>query len=285
MHFSYYCFCLIAFIARFIPLRLGYFLAGCGGDVLFLLSKKRRQIVGRNILRAKDQAENNRKIRLKVRHVFRNAAKNYLDLMKMSQINWGKLDSKVKIEGMHHLTQAVNNGKGVIIATAHLGNFEFGAHVIASRGVEMVILVEAFDTVPLLRKIVHLRRGKGVKILSVGTSGMKEGLRTLRRGGTVTIVCDRDLQGNGMKIPFLGQETSFPVGAVDLALRTGAAIVPVFSLRKPHNKTSIFVEPPITMSESENHHQALKANLERLVATLEKYIRKYPEQWVVLEPV
>jgi phosphatidylinositol dimannoside acyltransferase len=285
LHFSYCCFCLIAFIARFIPLRLGYFLAGCGGDVLFLFSTKRRQIVGTNIRRTKDQSENSRKIKLKVRHVFRNAAKNYLDLMKMSQVNFGKLDNRVKIEGLHHLTRAVNDGKGVIIATAHLGNFEFGAHVIASRGVDMMILVEAFDKAPLLRKIVALRRGKGVRILSVGPSGMKEGLRTLRRGGTVTIVCDRDLQGSGMKIPFLGQETSFPVGVVDLALRTGAAVVPIFSLRKPHNRTSIFVEPPLKISQNENRDQALKANLARLVATLEKYIRKYPEQWVVLEPI
>jgi KDO2-lipid IV(A) lauroyltransferase len=200
-------------------------------------------------------------------------------------MNLKNLDGKVRIEGMHHLTRAVNNGKGVIIATAHLGNFEFGARVIAAQGIEMMILIEAFDSGPFLRKLAVLRRGKGVRIFPVGIGGLKEAIQTLRGGGTVTIVCDRDLQGNGIKTPFFGKETSFPVGVVDLALRTGAVIVPIFSLRGSKNTTSIFIEPPLKLSDIENRDQDLRADLEGLIAILEKYIRKYPEQWVVLEPI
>ena len=155
--------------------------------------------------------------------------------------------------------------------------------MIASRGIDMMILVEAFNSTPFLRKLVALRRRNGVRILPVGMGGMKEGIQTLRRGGTVAIVCDRDIQGNGIKVKFLGEETSFPVGVVDLALRTGAAVVPMFSLRSPNNTTSIFVEPPLKLSDIQDHDQALRASLKCLVAILEKYIHTYPEQWVVLE--
>lgn len=284
MDIKYSGLCLAAFIARFIPMRLGYFLAECGGDTFFLLSVKRRNNVSNNIQHALGPDYNKRKIRRKTRDVFRNAARNYLDSMKLSQIKWENQGGKVKIEGMHHLIRAVSSGKGVIIATAHLGNFEFGAHVIASGGIEMMILVEAFNSTPFLRKLVELRSGNGVKILPVDMTGIKEGIQTLRGGGTVAIVCDRDLKGNGIKTKFLGEETTFPVGVVNLALRTGATIVPIFSLRESNNNTLIFVEPPLELSEMENHDQALKANLECLIAVLEKYIRTYPEQWVVLEP-
>lgn len=285
MDFKYYGLCLAVLMARFIPMRLGYFLAERGGDAFFLLSAKRRNNISNNVQRATGPDKNKRKILQKTHCVFKNAAKNYFDLTKLSQMDWKNLDGKVTIERMYHLTRAINEGKGVIIATAHLGNFEFGAHVIASKGVNMMILVEAFESNPLLRKLVALRRRIGVRILPVGIGGMKEGIRTLRRGGTVTIVCDRDIQGNGIKVKFLGEETSFSVGAVDLALRTGAAIVPVFSLRKSNNTTSIFVEPPLKLTNIENHDQAVRANLECLVAIFEKYIRAYSEQWVVLEPI
>jgi lauroyl/myristoyl acyltransferase len=55
-------------------------------------------------------------------------------------------------------------------------------------------------------------------------------------------------------------------------------------LRGAHNTTSVFIEPPLILADFENHDQALKANLQRLVVILEKYLRTYPEQWVVMEP-
>jgi lauroyl/myristoyl acyltransferase len=285
MNSKYWGLCLVAGIARFIPLQFGYWLADRGGDMFFLLSTRRRNMVGNNIQRAIG-IENKNTLTRQVRYVFRNAAKNYFDLTKLSQMNLKNLDGQVKIEGMPHLTGAVNNGKGVIIATAHLGNFEFSAHVVAAQGFEMMILIEDFDdSNPFLRKLAGLRRGTGVRIFPVDMMGLKECLKTLRRGGIVTIVCDRDLQGNGIKTLFFGEETTFPVGVVDLALRTGAAIVPIFGLRGPKNTTSIFIEPPLNLADSENPDQAIKANLEVLVAVLEKYIRKYPDQWVVLEPI
>jgi len=283
MSIKYYSLCIAAFFARIVPMRLGYFLAGCGGGIIYLVSGDRRRKVGSNIQRAMGVGANRSEIKRKTRQVFKNAAKNYFDLFKLSRTNLGKMNGKVTIEGMQNLTQAFNEGKGVIIATAHLGNFEFGAHVVASHGFEMMVLVEDFNNTPFLEKVSRMRQGKGVRIFPVGIGSMKEGIRTLRRGGIMTIVCDRDLDGTGIKIPFLGQETSFPVGVVDMALRTGAAIVPIFSLRGPGNTTSIYIEPPLKQSGGSNRDQAERENLESLVAIIEKYIKKYPEQWVVLE--
>jgi lauroyl/myristoyl acyltransferase len=286
MDFKFYGLSLAAFLARVVPLRSGYFLAERGGDVFFLLSRKRRTAVYNNILRATGAPQNKNQIRREVRYVFRNAAKNYFDITKLAQMDLENTDGKVKIEGLEHLTAAVKAGKGVIIATAHLGNFEFAAHVVAARGFEMKILIEAYDdSNPFLRKLAGMRQGKNIKILPVDMRGMKECLKSLLRGGTVTIVCDRDLQGSGLKTAFFGRETSFPVGVVDLAFRTGAAVVPIFSLRGPHNTTTIVVEPSLKLIETGDPDEALKANLASLVAVLEKYIRKCPEQWVVLEPI
>jgi len=82
------------------------------------------------------------------RSVFRNMAKNYFDLTKLSQFRFDKLDGRVTIEGWHHLVEAVANARGTIIATAHLGNFELAAQLLALRGIEMTIFVEDFNGKP-----------------------------------------------------------------------------------------------------------------------------------------
>jgi len=285
MHFKYYTLCLVNLVSRLVPVRVGYFIADRGGDIFYHFSRKRRANIAGNIQRVMDQKEDPATLRRQVRCVFRNAAKNYFDLTRLAYVDLDNLDGRVKIEGLDNLSGAASRGKGVVLATAHLGNFETSAHIVASRGYDMTIPVEAYEDTPFLRKLAGLRSGKRVRIVPVGVKGIKECLQTLHRGGIVTIVCDRDLQGNGIKAEFFGKPTSFPPGPVDLAMRTGAVVVPCFSLRGPKNTTRIYFEPPLKMSDNENHDQALKANLASLVAVMEKYIRQYPDQWVVLEPI
>ncbi len=276
---------LASVVVRFLPIRVGYFLAECGGYALFLLSARRRNIVGDNIKRVLGVELDKRRLRRKVCGIFKNTAKSYFDLINLSQLRFKNLERSVTIEGWHHLTKAVANAKGTIIATAHLGNIEFAAQVLAARGIEMTVFVEPFDSTPALRKIAELRRKNMCKLLPVSMGAMRDGLQILRRGGTLTIFCDRDVQGNGLKVKFFGEETSLPVGAVSLALRTGATIVPIFSVRKSSNRFAIYIEPPLRLVANGNRSQSVRANLERLVAIMERYIRQYPEQWMVLEPV
>jgi lauroyl/myristoyl acyltransferase len=284
MDWRYYGLCLAVPLAQHLPTSLGYFLADRGGDVFYLSSTRRRGSVMHNIRRAVQADASPGTTQPKARIVFENASKNYFDLTRLPQIDFDHLERQFTIVGMPHYVAAQDAGKGVIIATAHLGNYEYCSHILAAQGIEMLILVENFVKNPFLRKLVELRRKSGIRILPVNISGIKEALQTLRRGGTVLIVFDRDLQGNGLKVKFFGVETPFPVGVVDLALRTGAAIVPKFGLRGPRNRTSIYIESPLKIASYENRDQALRTTLESLVAILERYIRHYPEQWVVLEP-
>ena len=220
-----------------------------------------------------------------MRSVFINIAKNYFDLTKLSKLRFENLEESVSIEGWHHLAKAVTDRSGVIIASAHLGNFEFMAQFLVLRGINMTIFVEPFDSTPFLRCIAKLRERNGARMLPVSTGALRESLQILRHGGTIGIVCDRDIQGNGLKVNFFGGETSLPLGAVNLALRTGAAIVPIFSVRKSGNRFAIYIEPPLRLVDTGNRGHSVRANLGKLVAIMERYIRQYPEQLVMLEPI
>jgi len=220
-----------------------------------------------------------------IRSVFKHMAKNYFDLTKLSQLKLDKLEDNVTIDGWHHLAEAATNAKGTIIASAHLGNFDFAAQVMALRGIKMTIFVEDFYSSPFLRNVAKLRQRNGTGIIPVSKGTLREGLQILRNGGIIVLVCDRNIQRTGLKVNFFGEETLLPVGAVSLALRTGAAIVPIFGVRQPNNRYSIYIEPPLRLSDNGNRSHSLKTGLENLTAVMEKYIRQYPEQWVVLEPI
>ncbi|MFC2068733.1 lysophospholipid acyltransferase family protein [Chloroflexota bacterium] len=272
-------------VARFLPMQVGYFLAGCGGDIFFLFSARHRNIISNNIKHILGVKLDKQSLRQKVRIVFKNMAKNYFELTKLPQLRSGKLGRSVKIEGWHHLIRAISSGKGTIIASVHLGNFEFAAQVLAMRGIKMTIIVEEFNSTPFLRCIAQLRQRNGNRILPLSASALRDCLQTLRHGGTVVIVCDRDIQGNGLKVKFFGEEASLPSGAISLALRTGATVVPLFCVRKPSNQLAICIESPLELVYSRNRSHSVRANLERFVAIMEDYIYQYPEQWVVREPI
>ncbi|MFC1961689.1 lysophospholipid acyltransferase family protein [Chloroflexota bacterium] len=285
MYIRYNILRLVAKTARFIPMRLGYNIAAVCGDALFLFSAKRRKIVVDNIKHIPGLKTDKRLQRGTVRSVFKHMAKNYFDLTKLSHLKLAKLKDNVTIDGWHHLAEAATNSKGTIIASAHLGNFDFASQVMAFRGIKMTIFVEDFYSSPFLRNVAKLRQRNGTRIIPVSKGTLREGLQILRNGGTIVLVCDRNIQRTGLKVNFFGEETLLPVGAVSLALRTGAAIVPIFSVRQPNNRYSVYIEPPLRLSDNGNRSHSLKTGLENLTAVMEKYIRRYPEQWVVLEPI
>lgn len=272
-------------VARIVPMRLGYSLAQIVGDAFYLLLARQRRIVSENLNYVMGESSNEEQSQQKTRGVFRSMTKSYFELIKLPYLNFETMGQDVTVHGYQHLETAVNNGKGTIIATAHLGTFEMCAHILAARGIKMTIFVEEFDSSPFLSHVAELRGGNGVKIVPIGPGTLRESLRLLRDGGTVTIVCDRDIQGTGTKARFFGEETLLPVGAINLALRTGATIIPVFSVRQASHQSEVFIEPPLDMIDIGKHSRSVKENLEKLVAVMEKYIRQYPEQWIVMEPV
>ena len=89
---------------------------------------------------------------------------------------------------------------------------------------------------------------------------------------------------DGLKINLFGEETSLPVGAVRIAMRTGAAVVPAFNLRVKGNQYEVFFEPAIEINP-DNGQENLEKNMFNLVQALEKMIKTCPEQWVVLSDI
>jgi KDO2-lipid IV(A) lauroyltransferase len=130
-----------------------------------------------------------------------------------------------------------------------------------------------------------LRSTHGPRYEDVGFSGVAAAIRHLRKGGgCLAITIDRDIQGNGAVLPFFGIPTRMPLGAVDLAARTGAVLMPGYC-RRTGDGFEVTFEDPIELADTGDRRADELTNAQALIARAEEWIRSDPGQWMVLEPI
>lgn len=284
---TYYALRWASCVLPLVPLRLGYFLARLGGDIAYLFNTRGRGAVRSNLVRVLGSNISERRLGSVTRQVFRNAAKNYFDLLRVPRSDLRQVENRLIIHNGHYLEEAIGKGRGVILATAHFGNFDFVGQVLAERNLRVTAIAEPLHPPRLFDFITGLRSSRGISFIPTGTANLRKVVRALHRGEIVGIAYDRDLQGKGLEMRFFGQDTTIPLGVVSLGLRTGAVIVPAFVVRQPDDSFVAYVEPPLGINgqadmDREDREQS---GLEKLVRILECYIGRYPEQWIVFQPI
>jgi len=279
----YYAFILAEHTLSRLPKRVGYLIATLVGYIVYLLSPRLRGSIAGNIKHVLGPETGDAAIRRVVRGVLRNTAKNYLDLISIPRMKPKEIKRQVTPHGVHHLADAFAKGKGVVIVTAHFGSFDVAVQLLAVHSVRTTILVEALEPERLLDHVVSLRRNKGLNVIPAKSGALQAMLGSLRKGEVVLLACDRDVTGEAPKTLFFGEETRLPDIAVRIALRTGAAIIPVFNLRRDNGHYDVYVEPPIEVVS--NGSGTVAEHMNQVIRVMEKYIKSCPEQWAVLEPV
>jgi lauroyl/myristoyl acyltransferase len=199
-----------------------------------------------------------------------------LDLSREQLI--GQIDS---IEGRQNYEAARALRKGAILATAHMGSFEAGAAALLSRERAMHVVFKR-DATRFEQVRSSLREKLGV-IEAPVDDGWAMWLRlreALNRDEVVMMQADRVMPGQkGSVVSLLFGHVELPTGPIRLALASGAPIVPVFAIRTRRGKISIHIEPHIVVEPSDDvPHPALI----RFASVLERFVREYPEQWLLL---
>jgi KDO2-lipid IV(A) lauroyltransferase len=252
-------------------------------DIVYVLSPALRAAVTDNMRHVLESDADNAALKQAVRGVLRNAARNYFDLIKIPHMKLSDIESCMTVHGWHNLEDALKRGKGVILVTAHLGSFDMGAQILIARSIGTTVLVEPLEPAALLGHVTALRESKGLTFVPVQLGMLRIVIQLLRRGEVVLIACDRDIGRDGLKAIFFGEETTLPAGAVRIAMRTGAAVVPAFNLRRDDDGYDVYFEPAVEIIAGGN--QAVARNMEQITSVMEKYIKTCPEQWVVLSPI
>lgn len=267
-----------------LPPRRGYSLFDRLGDLAHDQSKGSRENVYDNLRHVMGPQTDAARLEHVARQIFRNQARNYYDLFRVASLSAEQIRGLVKVNGLDNIDRALQPGKGVIMFTAHFGNLDIAGQMFALEGYPITIVAEHLQPERLYQYVSSLRASKGLRLIPSDTF-LRPLYRALRNNEIVGLAADRNLTGTGTLAHFFGAPALLPDGHVRLALRSGAKLLPAFSIRRPDNSFEAFAEPALELETTGNAERDTARAVASLVDVLEKYIGQHPEQWVMFQPV
>ncbi|MDQ3811670.1 MAG: lysophospholipid acyltransferase family protein, partial [Chloroflexota bacterium] len=184
----------------------------------------------------------------------------------------------IRIEGWEHVEAAFSQGKGVVFATGHIGNWDLAGAAFAASGRPVSAIVETLRPARWNERVQRTRAAAGVRAIPI-ESGVREMLSALRKREGLAVLVDRPLTSQGVPVTFFGRTTRVPAGAATLALRTGSPVVPAALVRDPERGGYLaHIGPPIVGGGADAAAD-VQMVMQRIMSWLEGVIRSYPDQW------
>jgi KDO2-lipid IV(A) lauroyltransferase len=215
-----------------------------------------------------------------VRKAWRNFGRGFLETSRALHLKREKILSMVAVEGEDHLKRALAKKRGVIALSAHLGNFSMIGARLAAAGYPFSVLVKPPRDQGFARLMDDVRARVGIKTISARPrkEAVRGILKALRENGVVLLIADEFKSGE-VEVNFFGQTAPAPRGPAALALRTGAAVLPMFLTRSSEDRLTIHIGPEIELLNTEGIEESVAANTALFTGHLEAMIRRYPDQW------
>jgi len=256
------------------PLPVANWLARGYAALLDLALPRLRRVALANLAMALPElsAEEHRRI---AGGVFRSIARLLVSFARFPRIDKGNVGCWIRYEGFEHFAEARKRGRGVLFATAHLGNWELSAFAHALMAAPMNVVIRPLDN-PKIDALVERRRMLSGNRL-IGKKEYARGiLKALHDNEAVGILVDQNASlEEGTFVDFFGVPACAGTGFAKLAAHSGAAVIPGFALwmEKERGYVLRFYPPIEVTGEAERDTQALHR-------VLEAVIREYPDQWL-----
>ena len=216
-----------------------------------------------------------------VREVFRNFGRYLVEFFTMHAV----AHPEVVVEGGEHLTAIRHHPRGAIVLTAHLGNWELGAMVLHRMGLSISAIALQHDDPHMDQLFNRQRQRCGIRVIPLGQDAARQGLQWLQGGHLLGVLGDRDFSGNGLMTRFCGRGVLLPRGPATLSLRAGAPILPVFLIREGCWQFRLCVEGPVWPPARATGEEALRVVTEAYAAVIERYVKRFPDQWLMFQPI
>lgn len=185
--------------------------------------------------------------------------------------------------GTEHLEQAAASKKGILLVTAHLGNWELGAPLLTSMGFPLTVVTLEEVTPELNRWRAAYRKRFNVGTVAIGSDPFVfvEITRRLQAGEMVALLADRPYAKAAAPVNWFGARTLFSTGPAHLWQHTGSVVLPAFVLQESDGTYRATTEEPVKFVEGDTVEQ----NTQRLADRFGRVIAAHPDQWYNFVPV
>jgi KDO2-lipid IV(A) lauroyltransferase len=266
-------------LSRLFPRRMSYGIARRMADLYVLLDKRGRDCVISNLKQIQvgsGVALSSRALHSLARENFLNFAKYLVDFFKFLRLDRQHMDQFVRFGNVPAVLDGLlEQGKGIIIVSAHLGNWELGAAAVAAHGYKFNAVALEVPDKKLNNLYQYYRASRGIYPIPFGRAA-RECIAALRRNEIVGVIGDRDFTTSNRTVEFFGRPARLPDGPAKLALATGAPLLPIFMVRLPDDTFAYIVEEPIWADKTQH---TVDDVMREIAAALESVIRQHSEQW------
>jgi phosphatidylinositol dimannoside acyltransferase len=271
-------------LAALLPLGLSYAVAGASGWVVYWLWPAKRRHAVANLCQLLGPTAAAQAGPL-ARAVFCNYGKYLIDMLRLSGWQLKEIEQRLVVYGIEHVEAARAHGRGLIFVGGHIGNSDIGGAILAARGYPAHVIAETLHPPRWNDLVQETRRLTGMQVIPA-EAGAREILRVLRRNEVLAFLIDRPThrEESGVPVRFFGAWTRVPSGAATLALRTGASLIAACVVRVG-NGYEVHISPPLEVKRSGNLQADIQELTQRVMSTLEEFIRQHPDQWFMFRPM
>jgi Kdo2-lipid IVA lauroyltransferase/acyltransferase len=240
---------------------------------------RRRSVA--NIRCALGDRLDDRSIDSMARHSLRNFFHACVETVAAINTTDAQLRARINLIGRDYLDAALAKQRGVLLLSAHLGNFFLLGTRLSAEGYKSFVLVNQ----PSDGHFAQLMDNYRLKVRqpTIHARPRRQALRelhsVLRENQIVIVIADEFHRGNGIEVPFFGGTVLARRGPVTIALRTGAAIIPACLVRQPDDSLTLIIEPELELDRSGKKSEQIGENTLRTTQWLERTVRTYPDQW------
>ena len=212
-----------------------------------------------------------------------NLGRSCAEYLRLGGFFYRRLMRKVRYEGIEvwQETQRRHPGRGVLLLTAHLGNFEVGPAVHMMHGYRMSLVHHTQRFLPGDALMTFIRERAGIEIIRKH-SAARAVLRALQRGEMVATPFDQNAKrSEALFVPYFGELAATSSGLARIARISGALVIPVFTVRDPNHRTHrIIVHGELPLQHTADADADILENTRRFVAEIERMARAYPDQFL-----
>lgn len=248
------------------------------GALAYRLDGRHRRITLDNLAATFPERSPQERTRI-AREVFAHFGRKLVELLWFTGLSHERQLALVEFVGAEHIEAAQKAGRGALIVTGHFGFWELHALAHGLRLGPMAVVARALDNVLLDRMLIDLRSSTGNVVID-RKGGLRRIMRALNANQAVAVLIDQHiLTADAVKVDFLGRPAATTSAVAVLAMRTGAAVIPAFSLPLNDGRYRLIYEPPIPLPTEETP-DAVRDLTQRCTKVLEKYVRAHPERWL-----
>ena len=266
---------LIGWIPRPVARCMGNFL----GEAAFLLDKRHREVTLKNLQMALGRELDPTQRRSLAKAVYRNLGQILFEVGWSLTVDWETLCRHITVEGLDNYRTAYRQGNGVLVITAHMGNWELLPIVAGQVDIPINIVYRPLDFKPLDRFFERTRSRFGARLIQSRRALLKI-LKALKKGEAVAMLMDQNVDYyDGVWVDFFGHPACTTKAMAVIAMKTGAAVMPVFLYRQADGFRAVFGQVLTPAPTTGDQRKDVEARTAQYTKVIEEGIRAEPDQW------